>query len=94
MISLICLGSLLAVASGMRYPPPPPPPGYGKGPPPPPPGYSMPSPPPGYGGHRGYPRPQQQPAMDPFMLQMLLSQNQGGKSWFVSNKLLQILHFR
>ena len=90
MISLICLGSLLAVASGMRYPPPPPPPGYGKGPPPPPPGYSMPPPPPGYGGHRGYPRPQQQPAMDPFMLKMLLSQNQGGKSWFVSNKLLQI----
>eukprot|EP00091_Calanus_sinicus_P023422 TRINITY_DN78_c0_g1_i4.p1 TRINITY_DN78_c0_g1~~TRINITY_DN78_c0_g1_i4.p1 ORF type:complete len:155 (-),score=43.50 TRINITY_DN78_c0_g1_i4:81-545(-) len=86
MISLICLSSLVAAASaGMKHPPPPP-----YGPPSPPAGYAMPPPPPGYGmpppgyGHKKYP----QPAMDPFMLQLLMSQNQGGSS---SNQFQQML---
>merc|ERR1719339_239314 len=63
--ALLCLCSLLAVASaGMRHPPPPPT------------GYGMPPPPPGY----GKPLHHQTPAMDPFMMHMIMNQNNGGSS--------------
>merc|ERR1712181_105487 len=96
MISLLCLGSLVAAASA-AYPPPPTPPPYG--PPPPPAGYPMPPPPPGYGmpppGYGYGPKKYQQPPMDPFMLQLLLAQNQGGmgtsSSQFQQMMLLQSL---
>merc|ERR1719154_780016 len=96
MISLLCLGSMVAAASA-AYPPPPTPPPYG--PPPPPAGYPMPPPPPGYGmpppGYGYGPKKYQQPPMDPFMLQLLLAQNQGGmgtsSSQFQQMMLLQSL---